>query len=193
MNTSEIIPAVSEANTINIDVELQNPCDYTTVPAVDDLEKWCAAALQSDLIKDKNIGETEKLSAEPCPELCPDFSIVVRVVDEEEGTELNQTYRQKAAPTNILSFPYEFPEELLAIPEIQNQQTHLGDLVVCESVVKREAEEQGKTLLQHWAHLIVHGVLHLQGCDHVEDSEAEEMEALEVVVLKQLGFNNPYK
>ena len=180
MNISEQMSAGGEASVINVDVELQNPCECSTVPIVDDLQKWCVAAIQTSFIERKKLIKSGGVT------------IVVRVVDDVEGVELNQTYRHKPTTTNILSFPYELPEELLAIPEIQNQPTHLGDLVVCESVVNKEAEEQNKTLQQHWAHLIVHGVLHLQGYDHIEDKEAEYMESLEVATLKQLGFQNPY-
>jgi len=185
MKTPEQIPVDPEALAINdelidVEVELQNPCDFPSIPSEEDLKRWCAVALQSTYIKQKKLPESGGVT------------IVVRVVDDEEGIELNQTYRQKPSTTNILSFPYELPEELLAIPEIQSQPTHLGDLVVCESVVNKEAEEQNKTLQQHWAHLIIHGVLHLQGYDHIEDDEAEYMEALEIVTLDKLGFKNPY-
>ncbi len=181
MNISEQIAADREAllvnvNLINVEVELQNPCDYPSIPSVEDLKTWCAAALQSRYIKQKKLPESGGVT------------VVVRVVDEEEGAELNQTYRQKPTTTNILSFPFEFPEELLATPEFKDQPIHLGDLVVCEAVVKKEAKEQNKTLQQHWAHLIVHGVLHLQGYDHIEDEEAEQMEALEIETLETIGI-----
>ena len=181
---SDKIAENNDDQIISVDVELQNPCNYESVPSEEDLQGWCVAALQPDFFKQE--GASKKISKSR------GVTIVVRVVDDEEGIELNQTYRQKPTTTNILSFPYEFPEELLAIPEIQSEPTHLGDLVVCESVVKKEAKEQNKTLQQHWAHLIFHGVLDLQGYDHIEDKEAEHMESLEVATLKQMGFQNPY-
>lgn len=185
MKISEQIPADHEAliidvDLINVEVELQNPCNYPSIPSLEDLKTWCAVALQPNYIEQKKLPDSGGVT------------LVVRVVDEEEGTELNQTYRQKPTTTNILSFPFELPEELLATPEFQDQPIHLGDLVVCEAVVNKEAEEQNKTLQQHWAHLIVHGVLHLQGYDHIDDGEAEHMEALEIVTLDKLGFKNPY-
>ncbi len=113
------------------------------------------------------------------------FELVLRIVDIEEMSELNQTYRQKSGPTNILSFPFEAPEGI--------EMNHLGDLVVCAPVVEREASEQGKALLDHWAHITIHVVLHLLGYDHIDDSEAEEMENLEITLLQQLQINNPYQ
>ena len=113
-----------------------------------------------------------------------DFSLVVRVVDEEESQSLNSQYRGKDYPTNVLSFPFDVPE---GVPL-----EHLGDLVMCAPVVAREALEQNKIEWQHWAHLLIHGVLHLQGYDHINDTEAEEMEALEVKKLAGMGISDPY-
>ena len=114
-----------------------------------------------------------------------DSELTIRLVDEAEGHELNHTYRQKDYATNVLSFPADIPEGLLDIPL-------LGDLVVCIPVVEREALEQGKALKAHWAHLIIHGCLHLLGYDHIEDSEAEEMEALERQLLAEVSYPDPY-
>jgi len=111
--------------------------------------------------------------------------IVIRVVDEEESAELNRYYRGKAAPTNVLSFSFEAPPGMAT--------DILGDLAVCAPVVAREAQEQGKSLPAHWAHMVVHGVLHLQGYDHIEDDEAAVMEAEEIAILNRLGFPNPYE
>ena len=111
--------------------------------------------------------------------------VTVRIVDEAESRELNHTYRGKDKPTNVLSFPFEAPPGL--------ELPLLGDLVICRQVVEREASEQGKPLMAHWAHMVVHGSLHLLGYDHIEDGEAEEMEALEVEFMAALGFENPYQ
>lgn len=111
--------------------------------------------------------------------------VSIRLVDEAESAELNRTYRGKDKPTNVLSFPFEAPE---GVPN-----DLLGDLVICVPVVEREAREQGKTSAAHWAHLVVHGLLHLQGYDHIEDDEAEVMEAKEIAILQGLGFPNPYQ
>jgi len=112
-----------------------------------------------------------------------------QVVDEANISELNETYRHKFGPTNVLSFPFEAPPGL---PK-EEADALLGDIVICAQVVSREAEEQGKTLQAHWAHMVVHGVLHLLGYDHLDDDEAEAMENLEVQLLNELTFPNPYQ
>lgn len=117
-------------------------------------------------------------------EIAEDCELSIRLVNETESAELNSTYRGKNTPTNVLSFPFESPIPL--------EPRLLGDLVLCVPVVEREASEQNKAVEAHWAHLLVHGCLHLLGYDHLEDDEAEEMEALEVRILKQLGIENPY-
>jgi probable rRNA maturation factor len=113
-----------------------------------------------------------------------DLSVTVRIVDESEMTELNENYRGKPGPTNVLSFPFENPPGA--------ESNILGDIVVCASVLEREAREQNKTLMSHWAHILVHGVLHLQGYDHEIEEEAQEMEAMEVEILSHLGYPDPY-
>ena len=110
--------------------------------------------------------------------------IAIRVVDEREGRSLNHHYRGKDYATNVLSFPAELPEGV-ALPL-------LGDLVICAPVVAREAAEQGKPLNAHYAHLTVHGVLHLLGLDHEDEREAEAMEAIERAILAELGHADPY-
>lgn len=110
--------------------------------------------------------------------------LTLRIVNKAEGTELNLMWRQKNNPTNVLSFPSDLPPDVPI--------SLLGDIVVCAPVVTQEATEQHKLLEAHWAHLIVHGVLHLLGYDHIEDSEALHMENLEVHILHQLGYPNPY-
>ncbi|MGC7590524.1 rRNA maturation RNase YbeY [Bisgaard Taxon 46] len=117
------------------------------------------------------------------PELS-DVEMTVRIVDEAESHDLNFTYRGKDKPTNVLSFPFECPDEV--------ELGLLGDLVICRQVVEKEAEEQGKPLIAHWAHMVVHGSLHLLGYDHIEDDEAEEMESLETEIMQSLGFDDPY-
>ncbi|MBF0784365.1 rRNA maturation RNase YbeY [Muribacter muris] len=114
----------------------------------------------------------------------PDTEITVRLVDEAESQMLNATYRSKHKPTNVLSFPFEMPTGI--------ELPLLGDLVICRQVVEREAVEQNKPLEAHWAHLAVHGTLHLLGYDHLTDEEAEEMESLETRIMQRLGFDDPY-
>ena len=157
-----------------IEIEVQNPFDFTSVPDNKELQSWVEASIQDDF---NEAGEV--------------LSMVVRFVDEEEGLSLNQTYRNKKSATNVLSFPFEIPD----IPELIDESSlaqHLGDLVLCEPVVVKEAQQQIKRLQQHWAHLLIHGTLHLQGFDHQNDTDATAMESLEVKILKNLGFDNPY-
>ena len=112
-------------------------------------------------------------------------ALVIRIVDEPESRALNRQYRGIDEPTNVLSFPFEAP------PHVPSR--HIGDLVICAPVVEREAAEQGKPLEAHWAHMVVHGVLHLLGYDHQTDADAETMEGLEIAILGRLGFPNPYE
>ncbi|MET0291398.1 MAG: rRNA maturation RNase YbeY, partial [Steroidobacteraceae bacterium] len=111
--------------------------------------------------------------------------IAVRAVASGEMRRLNYQYRGKDAPTNVLSFP----TTAAAGP----QPRPLGDLVICPAVLRREAREQGKSERAHWAHLVVHGVLHLAGYDHEDDDDARRMERREIAVLRRLGFANPYR
>ena len=133
-------------------------------PGDDDFRQWCELTLR---------------------QRSADSELTIRLVDEAEGRELNRTWRQKDYATNVLSFPADVPDEFLDIPL-------LGDLVICVPVVAREAAEQGKPLMAHWAHLVIHGCLHLLGYDHIEDTEAEEMEDLERQLLAELGHPDPY-
>lgn len=145
-----------------IDVEVNS--SSTRIPSVENIERWIEAALHSDELSDAEVS--------------------VYIVDESESQELNKQYRSKDKPTNVLSFPADIPDEV-GVPL-------LGDLVVCAPVVEREAREQGKTLEAHWAHMLIHGTLHLLGYDHIEDDEAEVMEALETRLMTQLQYPAPY-
>ena len=147
-----------------IELDLQNACTAGGLPTADDFLLWCETALAA------RKGDSE---------------LTIRLVDEAEGRELNHTWRGKDYATNVLSFPADVPDEFLDIPL-------LGDLVICAQVVAREAAEQGKEPMAHWAHLVIHGCLHLLGYDHIEDDEAEEMEGLERVLLAKLGYPDPY-
>lgn len=116
-------------------------------------------------------------------------ALAIRIVTPAESQQLNRRYRGKDRPTNVLSFP------AAAAPEAagQGQPALLGDLAICARVVAREAREQKKSLAAHWAHMVVHGVLHLTGYDHESGADARRMERREKVLLKQLGFPNPYR
>lgn len=136
-----------------------------TVPEEDDLRRWVAAALAGRRGKDTEIS--------------------LRLVDREEMATLNKAWRGKSGPTNVLSFPSDLPPDL--------DHPLLGDVVICAPVVRDEAREQGKSLDAHWAHMAVHGTLHLLGYDHIDDDEAEAMEALETAVLAALNYPCPYR
>lgn len=112
------------------------------------------------------------------------FQVSIEIVDKSTSKELNKTYRNKDKPTNVLSFPLDLPEIV--------EETLIGDLAICAEVVQVEANQQKKTVINHWAHLTIHGCLHLLGYDHIEEDEAEEMEAIEIKLLSDFGINNPY-
>ena len=135
------------------------------VPASASFARWVAAALH---------GARWRKSTE----------VAIRIVNADEGRNLNRDYRGKDYATNVLSFPAELPPGV-DLPLI-------GDLAICAPVVAREAAEQGKKPRDHWAHLTVHGTLHLLGYDHIEDAQAEAMEALETRILASLGIADPY-
>ena len=113
-----------------------------------------------------------------------DFQVSIEIVDQKTSQELNKTYRNKDKPTNVLSFVLELPE---FVDEIL-----IGDLAICAQVVEEESKQQNKNSKDHWAHLTIHGCLHLLGYDHIDEEEAEEMEAIEIKLLDQLGIKNPY-
>jgi probable rRNA maturation factor len=156
-------------------VDRQVASDAESIPATMPIEAWVRAALTA--------------GAPVCPESA---ELTIRIVDEAESAGLNEHYRGRAGPTNVLSFPFELPPgiDADALPEMP---ALLGDLVICAPVVLREAAEQGKPPAAHWAHLVVHGVLHLLGHDHLEPAEATRMETLETVILRGLGFPPPYE
>jgi probable rRNA maturation factor len=147
-----------------LELDLQIASEAASLPSEAQFRAWCTMALR---------------------QRSADSELTIRLVDEAEGRELNHTWRHKDYATNVLSFPADVPDELLDIPL-------LGDLVICVPVVEREAQEQAKISEAHWAHLVIHGCLHLLGYDHIEDEEAEEMEALERELLAELGYSDPY-
>ena len=113
-----------------------------------------------------------------------DIELTVRMVDEGEGAELNEQWRKRKGPTNVLSFPSEDAEKYTP--------GYIGDIVLCVPVINREAGEQKKSLESHWAHMIIHGTLHLLGYDHIKAEDAEEMELHEIRILESMGYKNPY-
>lgn len=147
-----------------IDLDLQIATEAPDLPAEADILRWVAAAVGDAMAE---------------------AQLTVRIVDEAEIRKLNATYRGKDKPTNVLSFPFEAPPGV-DIPL-------LGDIIICAAVVAREAGEQNKPLEAHWAHMVLHGTLHLLGYDHIEEAEAVEMEGLEIRLLADLGYANPYE
>lgn len=152
-------------------LQVQRAAEGADLPGDGDLRVWARAALAD---------------AEGSLELA------LRIVGEDEAGELNLRYRQRAAPTNVLSFPADIDEDLAQRLRDQDSAVPLGDIVICAPLVRREAQEQGKDPRAHWAHLLVHGVLHLCGYDHQTEAEAAEMESREREVLRELGFGDPY-
>ena len=147
----------------NLFVDLQVACDNKHVPSEENFQMWVNTALS---------------------QYNKDFELTIRLVNIEESQQLNSQYRSKDKPTNVLSFPFEVPEGI--------ELDLLGDLIVCSDVVEKEAKDQNKPLLAHWAHMIIHGCLHLLGYDHINADEADEMEAIEIRLMAELGHKNPY-
>ena len=150
-------------------IEVQNATQFSSLPTLSQLRKWVDTTLQFIPVSlNKNVSE-----------------LTVRFIDREEGATLNEIYRHKKGPTNILSFSNDpIPGSSLNL---------LGDLAICAPVVAEEAEVQNKSLKAHFAHLIIHGVLHLLGYNHIKTRETVEMERLEINVLSRLGYEDPYK
>ncbi|MSP53797.1 MAG: rRNA maturation RNase YbeY [Gammaproteobacteria bacterium] len=160
------VPKINQINQINqIKLILQNDSTHAFVPSKKQFQQWLNV-----------VATAENISGE----------ITLRIVDTEEMQQLNKTYRNKDKPTNVLSFPYEpFPGEAASYL--------IGDLVICAPVVTTEAVAQNKSALAHWAHLTLHGTLHLLGYDHKITAEAEIMEAKEIAFLQKLGYADPYE
>jgi probable rRNA maturation factor len=152
--------------TLNVDVQFAS--EDTSLPESQDIAPGVSRAMAA-------AGYTEETE------------ISVRVVDPDEMQELNKAFRDQDKPTNVLSFP---AGEIDGLPS--DSGLPLGDIVICAAVVKDEAEDQGKSLLDHWAHMIVHGTLHLLGFDHLEEDAATAMESLEIQILGDHGIANPY-
>ncbi|SHH71659.1 rRNA maturation RNase YbeY [Ferrimonas marina] len=146
------------------DLDLQLAIEADNLPSEAQFQRWVDTALASHQA---------------------DSELTIRVCSTEESQQLNRDYRGKDKPTNVLSFPFEAPPGI-TLPL-------LGDLVICAEVVEQEAQQQQKAPMDHWAHMVIHGCLHLLGYDHIEDNEAEQMEALERQLLAQLDIADPYQ
>lgn len=162
----------AQAMTVDLDLDLQvalEAAEAANLPGEPDFARWTAAALE---------GRRERAA------------LTIRIVAAPEGQALNLRFRGRDQPTNVLSFPFAAPPGLCGVDEMDDL---LGDLVICADVVRCEALEQGKAASAHWAHLVVHGVLHLLDYDHVTESAAVVMEGLETAILVKLGFPPPYE
>ncbi len=148
---------------MTLSVDIQHAIEIPDAPSDDEFRRWIAACLANSSVN---------------------HEVSIRLVGNDEITELNKQYRNQNKPTNVLSFPAEFPEEL-EIPL-------LGDIIICADVVNEEAKQQHKSLPAHWAHMTIHGMLHLLGYNHIEEHEAIEMEALETDIMLKLGYPAPY-
>lgn len=146
-----------------VKITIQTIANNTFIPSRYFLQRWVNKALA------KHVGSNE---------------VNIRLVSKEESAALNCAYRHKKGPTNILSFPFEPPPRIFS--------PFLGDLVICAALVNQEALQQAKTRLAHWAHLVIHGCLHLIGYDHIHAKDATQMETIEIKLLEDLGYENPY-
>mgnify|MGYP006076396927 CR=1 FL=1 len=149
-------------------VTYQNTNDYQNAPNIFHVQRWVNTTLEN-LIKK---GE-----------------LTLRLVNSSTIQSLNNQYRRMDKPTNVLSFPCELPEEVRQ----QLDYPALGDIIICHEVIEKEALDQNKTLQAHYAHMVVHGVLHLLGYDHIKKNDAQIMEPIEIETLAKLGISNPYE
>ncbi len=150
---------------MTIKLTIQNVCQATDIPSKSAMKKWVEATVGNDY---------------------PDSELCIRIVDANESQELNNTYRNNNKPTNVLSFGFDMSNVEIDLPI-------LGDLVICADIINQEAKQQHKKLSAHWAHMVIHGTLHLLGYDHQTDQQAHEMEPLEIAILQQFNYDNPYE
>jgi len=148
-----------------MELDLQLATKANNIPAFDTFERWVRWTLQ----------DQQRLPAE----------LTIRVVNTQEITHLNENYRKKNGPTNVLSFPFSNPPDV--------ELNLLGDIIICAVIISQEAQQQHKPIEAHWAHMVIHGCLHLLGYDHMTTAEAVHMEALETKLLQELGYADPYQ
>jgi probable rRNA maturation factor len=192
----------------NLQIILQNALIESApdLPNEQSFQRW-ADAITSHIAKASSLSTQDAQLASAQQSLSDSAEITIRIIDRTESQTLNSQYRGKDKPTNVLSFPYDMPDWLLPemLNDLNNEENEgipvaaselptkfLGDLAICADVVSTEAREQSKVLESHWAHMVVHGILHILGYDHIEDTDAEAMEALEIQILAILNINNPY-
>lgn len=149
-------------------LNIQNPYEYLDIPNQFVFQRWINTTLES---------------------LIDSAELTIRIVDESEIKNLNNQYRNKNKPTNVLSFPFDLPKDIIESLE----HPFIGDIIICHPIVCLEAQEQHKALDAHYAHLTIHGILHLLGYDHIELADAKIMEPLEIKILDKLNYRNPYE
>ena len=164
-------PELGNAGSGNVSLLVQNASEHSDVPSEQTFLSWVVTALQDTTIP---------------------YEVTIRLVDEKESQTLNATYRNEDSATNVLSFPSEIEKEILSAWNESSGHQPLGDLAICVTVVSREALAQGKPVIDHWAHLVIHGILHLLGHDHSLPEQATAMEKLEKELLAKLGIDDPY-
>lgn len=148
---------------MSIDIEVQYATESRSLPDTKKIKNWVKSSLNNEVKR---------------------AEITIRIVDEDEGARLNEKWRSVSGPTNVLSFPYN--------EDIKNLETVQGDVILCAPVIFREAKQQDKPVDAHWAHMVIHGTLHLQGYDHIQEDDANKMESLETDILNKLHFPDPY-
>ena len=161
----------AEAQSVDLILDLQQMIVSDSIPDKAILELWVKTALIEEAAYSRKLLDSE-------------YELTIRIVDKDEIQQLNKTYRHKDKPTNVLSFPFAAPPEI--------QLPLLGDIIICHDVVIEEAQQQQKNSQDHWAHIVIHGVLHLKGYDHIQDSDADIMETLEIQILNKINISNPY-
>lgn len=183
---SRSVPADLSAATAGneLDVAVQFATRRSGVPHPDSLRKWAAAAFAG--------GAADSASVSGVQPPATALPLSIRIVGAAESRRLNRAWRGQDKPTNVLSFPCAEPRLVLTGVRGSAPSAPLGDLAICAPVVAREARDQGKSSRAHWAHMVVHGVLHLLGYDHEIARDAELMEAREMVILAHFGYANPY-
>ncbi len=154
-------------SSVSHQIDIQNHCQFEQIPE-HDLQQWCQQMLQ--MLYQQPVG------------------VALTLVSPQEIQKLNKDYRNKNKATNVLSFPQNLPDEVIEMQGFR----FIGDIVICADIVAEEAERQGKPLRDHWRHILLHGLLHLAGYDHIEDKQAEQMEQLEVDILSTMNVPNPY-
>jgi probable rRNA maturation factor len=146
-------------------IDIQNATDTPLPVTEEQLTQWATLAL---------------------PEQMKEAELTIRLVSPEEMVHLNSTYRKQNKVTNVLAFPYELPDSVASLCPL------LGDVVICPQVLLKESQEYNKPLEAYWAHMLIHGILHLLGYDHIEEADAQVMQAFEINLMEEIGYTNPY-